>query len=100
VSLGAPFDASGIRLHRVVVAAWCCCSYGRCGVGWLFLSGRTFGRGHHARLTMRSAGSLHAGAQRSRCAGRYVTLNSRRSLERDGVSFDAFVSREWLRTCT
>jgi len=95
VSLGPPFDASGIRLQRLVGAGVVLLLAG--AVAWvLLLSGRTFGRGITLRLTMRSAGPLHAGAK-IKIAGRDVGEIRAERWERDGVSFDAFVSREWVQ---
>ena len=94
MSLGPPFDASGLRLQRWVGAGVVLLLLG--AVAWvLFLSGRTLGRGVILRLSMRMAGPLHAGA-RVRIAGRDVGEIRSERWEKDGVSFDAFVAQKWV----
>lgn len=100
MSLGPPFDASGLRLQQRVGAVVVLLVGG--AVAWvLAFSGRTLGRGLTFTVEMASTGPLRAG-DKVRIAGREVgeIRNARArhaSVESPfrSVEFDVFIQRAW-----
>jgi ABC-type transporter Mla subunit MlaD len=93
MSLGPPFDDSGLRLQRAVGAFVVIAL--ACAVAWVLLrSGRTIGRGHLYHVLMRKTGPLVPGAK-VRLAGREVgevrTLGARRIGGELYVDIGAFI---------
>jgi ABC-type transporter Mla subunit MlaD len=99
MSLGPPFDASGLRTQRAVgaVAALLLAA----AIAWaLFGAGRSLGPGIVVHVHMRSTGPLRPGAL-VRLAGRRIgqvrAARMAGRADRDGVVFDVFLGREWAR---
>ncbi len=94
MSLGPPFDESGLRRQLQLGSAVLVILVAVI-VGILGLSGRTLGRGEHVSVRLKRPGALREGSK-LRLAGREI--GEVRSLRPDakGVLVDAFVLREWL----
>jgi ABC-type transporter Mla subunit MlaD len=95
MSLGPPFDASGLRQQQAVGAVVVLALVA--AVAWvLLLSGRRFGAGVTFDIEMTNPGLLRAGGK-VRIAGREVgEIRTVRSAPR-GVVLEAFVERAWAR---
>ncbi len=99
MSLGPPFDASGVRLQRAVGA--CVVFLVAAAIAWvLMMSGRTIGRGVTIYLQMSSSGPLHSGAK-IRLAGREVGevrgAATRRAGDKLVVDFELFIARDAVK---
>ena len=100
MSLGPPFDDSGLGRQRLVGAGVVLLLIG--AVAWvLFMSGRTLGRGILIHVELPSVGALHTGAK-VRIAGREVgeirsaiaKLASADSPFQE-VDLEVFIARDW-----
>jgi ABC-type transporter Mla subunit MlaD len=97
MSLGPPFDASGLKLQRGVGAAAVLALSG--AIAWvLLLSGRSFGPGVTLLVEMRSTGPLRvgdsvrlAGRRVGEVRGAYIAGRA----DRRAVEFEVFVARGW-----
>ncbi|HZS41620.1 MAG TPA: MlaD family protein, partial [Polyangia bacterium] len=99
MSLGPPFDSSGIGLQRSVGAVAVIVL--GAAIAWvLLLSGRTFGPGVIVRVTMRSTGPLRVGDP-VRLAGRRIGEVRGAAIsgaaDRRAVEFEVFLERGWAR---
>jgi phospholipid/cholesterol/gamma-HCH transport system substrate-binding protein len=99
LSLGPPFDASGLGLQRGVGAVAVLALAG--AVAWvLLLSGRSFGPGVIVSVEMRSTGPLRVGDS-VRLAGRRIgEVRGARmagAADRRAVEFEVFIERGWAK---
>jgi ABC-type transporter Mla subunit MlaD len=93
VSLGPPFDASGVGLQQRVGAAVVLAL--ALAVGWvLTLSGRSVGRGVTFFVEMRTPGPLREAAK-VRLAGREIGEVRQIAAGRGGVVLETFVAGDW-----
>jgi hypothetical protein len=92
MSLGPPFDDSGLQLQRLVGACVVLLFAGAIAFV-LFLSGRTLGRGITLYVEMTATGALHSGGK-VRLAGREIGEIRREAWSKSGVTFEAFIVRD------
>jgi ABC-type transporter Mla subunit MlaD len=93
MSLGPPFDNSGIRLQQAVGAVVLLLL--GAAISWvLLMSGRTVGRGLTVNMEMKSPGALRVGAK-VRLAGREIGEVRGMTSGKSTVDIQAFVLRDW-----
>ena len=94
MSLGPPFDDSGLRRQLQLGSAVLVALLATI-VGILALSSRTLGRGEHIFVRMRLPGALREGSK-LRLAGREIGEVRSIVPQQKGILIDAFVLRDWL----